>query len=75
MIMTFVAFVGTVSHITMGAEIFPLPMAVTIIACLIGAVTSAKFANKCDIIKLNRIIGAVLLLLGIFTVALKFIAQ
>lgn len=75
MIMTFVAFVGTVSHITMGAEIFPLPMTVTIITCLIGAVTSAKFANKCDIIKLNRIIGAVLLLLGIFTVALKFIAQ
>ncbi|MGN0695961.1 MAG: sulfite exporter TauE/SafE family protein [Oscillospiraceae bacterium] len=72
MIMTFVAFVGTVSHITMGAEIFPLPMAAVVVSCLIGAVSAARFANKCDIIKLNRVIGAVLMVLGIFTVVIKF---
>lgn len=31
----------------------------------------AKFANKCEIKKLNRIIGSVLLVLGIFTVLMK----
>lgn len=73
LIMTFVALVGAVSHITMGAQIRPLPMAVVVLTCLIGAVTAARFANKCDIMKLNRVIGAVLLLLGIFTVTVGYI--
>ena len=74
LIMTFVAFVGAVSHITMGAEIFPLPMAVVVAMCLVGAVTAAKFANKCDIGKLNRVIGVVLLILGVFTIGMGFAA-
>lgn len=72
MIMTFVAFVGAVSHITMGARIQPLPMAVIVLTCLFGAVTAAKFANKCEIVKLNRVIGVVLMILGVFTVAMKY---
>lgn len=72
MIMTFVAFAGAVSHITMGAQIKPLPMAAVVLTCLFGAVTSARFANKCDIVKLNRIIGAVLLILGTFTAVMKY---
>ncbi|MDD6564040.1 MAG: sulfite exporter TauE/SafE family protein [Clostridiales bacterium] len=74
LIMTFVAFVGTVSHLSMGAEIQALPMAVVVITCLIGAVVAAKFANKCDIEKLNRVIGFVLLILGIFTVVIKLLS-
>lgn len=70
MIMTFVALVGTVSHILLGAVIHPTPMILVVLACLMGAVTAAKFANKCEIVKLNRVIGTVLLLLGIFTVAI-----
>ena len=73
LIMTFVAFVGAVSHITMGAEIFPLPMTVVVAMCLIGALTSARFANKCDIGKLNRMIGVVLLILGVFTIGMGFV--
>lgn len=70
MIMTFVAFVGTVSHVTMGAVIKPLPMVSVVLTCLFGAVTAAKFANKCEIAKLNRVIGAVLLVMGIFTIVI-----
>lgn len=72
LIMTFVALVGALSHITMGAEIFPLPMIAIIALCLAGAVTAAKFANRCEIVKLNRVIGAVLLALGIFTMVMNF---
>ena len=74
LIMTFVAFVGTVSHLSMGAEIRAVPMAVVVITCLIGAVAAAKFANKCDIEKLNRVIGFVLLILGVFTVVMKLLS-
>ena len=73
LIMTFVAFVGATSHIVMGAKIYALPMAVVVAACLFGAVTAARFANRCDIEKLNRIIGFVLLVLGVGTIIIKFI--
>lgn len=74
LIMAAVAFVGAVSHLTLGAQLHPLPMTVVVLACLLGAVASAKFANKCDLDRLNRIIGIVLLILGIFTLAVKLLA-
>ena len=74
LIMTAVAFVGAVSHVSMGAVIHPLPMALVVLACLFGAVTSARFANKCDLNRLNRIIGWVLLILGVFTIVTKLLA-
>ena len=73
MIMSLVALTGAISHVSMGAEIFPLPMLTVMAFCLIGAVVSAKFANKCEIRKLNRIVGMVLLLLGIITIGIKLI--
>ena len=73
MIMSLVALTGAVSHITMGAQIFPLPMAVVMVSCLIGAVVSARFANKCEIKRLNRIVGAVLMVLGIVTILIKIL--
>ena len=72
LIMTAVAFVGTVSHLSLGAQLHPLPMAVVVLSCLFGAVVSARFANRCDLKRLNRIIGWVLLVLGVFTMAVKF---
>lgn len=74
LIMTFVAFVGAVSHISMGATIKALPMTIVVVTCLFGAVVAAKFANKCDIQKLNRVIGFVLLVLGITTIFTKLFA-
>ena len=73
MIMSIIALTGTVSHIALGAEIFPAPMAVVVISCLIGAFVSAKFANKCEIRKLNRVVGVVLLILGAFTILIKLL--
>lgn len=70
MIMTFVAFVGAVSHILMGAQIHWGPMILIVLICLISAVTAAKFANRCEIVKLNHVIGVVLLILGICTLIL-----
>ena len=71
MIMTAVAFVGAVSHLSMGASVEPIPMVIVVISCLIGALAAAKFANKCDIEKLNRVIGFVLIILGIVTIMVK----
>lgn len=73
MVMTLVALTGAVSHISMGAEVYPLPMACIVLMCLVGAVVSARFANKCEIKKLNRIVGCVLLVLGIATLCIKLI--
>ena len=46
LIMTFVALVGAISHITMGAGIKALPMSVVVATCLFSAVVAARFANK-----------------------------
>ncbi len=73
MIMSLVALTGAVSHVSMGARIFPVPMAVVMAACLLGAVVSARFANRCEIRRLNRIVGVVLMLLGILTIAIKIL--
>lgn len=73
MIMTLVALTGAVSHVSMGAGIYPLPMAVIVLACLFGAAVSARFANRCEIKKLNRVVGCVLLVLGIATLCIKIL--
>lgn len=73
MIMSLVALTGSVSHIMMGAKIDLIPMICIIAACLLGALVSAKFANKCEIKKLNRIVGCVLLILGAITLVIKLI--
>ncbi|MDD7740964.1 MAG: sulfite exporter TauE/SafE family protein [Lachnospiraceae bacterium] len=73
MIMTLVALTGAISHVSMGAQIFPVPMIVVVVSCLIGAVVSARFANKCEIRKLNHVVGVILTILGILTIAIKLI--
>ncbi len=71
MIMTSVAFVGAISHISMGANVDLMAMVIVVASCLVGALIAAKFANKCDIEKLNRVIGFVLIILGIVTIMIK----
>ncbi|WP_405318814.1 sulfite exporter TauE/SafE family protein [Frisingicoccus sp.] len=71
MIMSIVALTGTVSHVSMGAVIQPIPMLVVVLSCLFGAWVSARFANRCEIKKLNRVVGVVLLILGVSTILLK----
>ena len=74
MIMSVIALTGTVSHVSMGAQIFPVPMAVTVVSCLVGAVVSAKFANRCEIRRLNKVVGSVLMILGIVTILIKVLS-
>lgn len=71
LIMSAIALTGAVSHVSMGARVYPLPMLIIVISCLIGALISAKFANKCEIIRLNRTVGAVLMVLGIVMIVIK----
>lgn len=73
MIMSIVALTGAISHIMMGATVNLLPAAVTVLSCLSGAYVSAKFANKCEIRKLNKVVGIVLTILGIVTIAIKLL--
>ena len=68
-----VALTGAVSHISMGAQIFPIPMLAVVLSCLIGALVSARFANRCEITRLNKIVGVVLTLLGITTILIKLL--
>ena len=73
MIMTLVALTGAVSHISMGAVIYPLPMLIVVMFCVIGAYVSARFANKCEIKRLNKVVGICLACLGIITILIKLI--
>lgn len=74
MIMTLIALTGAVSHFSMGAEVEIFPFCVVVVTCLIAAVASARFANQCNMKKLNRIIGCILLILGAVTIVMKLAA-
>ena len=74
MIMTIVALTGAVSHVSMGADIYPLPMTIVVASCLLGAGVSARFANRCEIKRLNKVVGVTLAVLGIITIGIKFFA-
>lgn len=73
LIMSVVALTGAISHISMGAELIVFPMVAVIASCLVGAIIAARFANKCEINKLNRVVGCVLIALGITTILIKII--
>ena len=69
--MTLVALTGAVSHVAMGAEVELIPSIVVTVMCTIGAVGSARFANKVSDKVLNRSAGAVLLLVSVVSLLLS----
>lgn len=73
LIMSFVALVGAISHLCLGASVEIAPTCLVVITCLVSAVVAARFANQCNIRRLNRIIGLVLLALGIVTICSKIL--
>lgn len=73
MIMTLVALTGAVSHVSMGAIVEIIPTIVVVLFCIIGAYISAIFANKCEIKKLNKVVGVCLSVLGLITILIKLI--
>ena len=70
-VMTLVALTGAVSHLMMGAVIDPLPAAVITISCTVGAVSSAKLANRISEKQMSRCAGVVLLLVSIVSLLLN----
>ena len=72
-IMTFTAFTGAVSHFVIGG----LPdigcLALCIIFTLIWAEIAARFANKAEPITLNRVTGAVLVILGLVMIGVNLL--
>ena len=71
MVMTLVALTGAVSHVAMGATVDLIPGVVVTVMCTIGAVGSAKFANKVEEKMLNRVAGIVLILVSVVSWALS----
>lgn len=60
-IMTLVALTGAASHLVMGATVALLPALVITLACTVGAVGSARFANRVDEKLMRRCAGVVLI--------------
>ena len=71
MIMSLVALTGAVSHISMGAQVELIPTLVVVAFCILASYISAKFANKCEIKRLNKVVGICLSVLGIITISIK----
>ena len=64
-IMTFTALTGALSHFVIGGAPEWLPLLLCVGFTLLFAEISAKIANKADAKTLNRVVGVVLVLLGI----------
>ena len=69
-VMTLVALTGAVSHLMMGGKVELLPAVVITIACTLGAVSSAKFANRVEETVMSRCAGVVLILVSIASLVL-----
>ena len=72
-IMTFTAFTGAVSHFTIGGMPDISCLVLCIIFPLIWAEIAARFANKAEPITLNRVIGAVLVILGLIMIGVNLL--
>lgn len=71
LVMTLVALTGAVSHVAMGAEVEMFPGIVVTVMCTVGAVGSARFANKVEEKVLNRVAGIVLVLVSVVSLILS----
>ena len=72
-IMTFTAFTGAVSHFTIGGMPDISCLVLCIIFTLIWAEIAARFANKAEPITLNRVTGAVLVILGLIMIGVNLL--
>ena len=73
-IMAFTAFTGASSHFMIGGIPDFKVLLLCIIFTFIGAQVSAKFANRCEIRRLNKVVGSVLMILGIVTILIKVLS-
>lgn len=70
-IMTFTAFTGAVSHFTIGGLPDLSCLGLCMIFTLVWAEIAARFANRAEPITLNRVTGAVLVILGLVMIVVN----
>ncbi len=73
-IMTFTAFTGAISHFVIDGSVDILILVLCVIFTLIWARIAAKLANKASPKVLNRVTGAILLVLGIAILWVNYIS-
>ena len=69
-VMTLVALTGAVSHLMMGGKAELLPAAIITVACTVGAVGSARFANRVEEKVMSRCAGVILILVSVVSLVL-----
>ena len=74
-IMSFTAFTGAVSHFAIGGIPNWIYLDVCIVSTLVFAVISSRIANKVNHKVLNRIVGAVLLTLGVVMIIFEVLKE
>lgn len=74
-IMTFTALTGSVSHFSFGDAPNLIVMALCILFTLIWARVAAIFANKAKPETLNRVVGVVLVILGIVILGFEYLIK
>ena len=72
-IMTFTALTGAVSHFMIGGLPDPLILVLCVVFTLLWARAAAVIANRVDAVRLNRITGVVLIVLGIVMILFSFL--
>lgn len=72
-IMTFTALTGAASHFMIGGTPDISVLLLCMLFTLIFARAAAKFANKASPLTLNRIVGAVLVILGLSVMSVNFL--
>lgn len=72
-IMAFTAFTGSISHFAIGGLPDIVSMVFCILSTLLWARIAARFANKAEPATLNRMTGAVLVVLGVAILSVNYI--
>ncbi|MGN1316655.1 MAG: sulfite exporter TauE/SafE family protein [Acutalibacteraceae bacterium] len=72
-IMTFTAFTGSVSHFVLGGAPDVFVLICCVLSTLLWARIAARFANKASPVTLNRVTGAVLVVLGSVILAVNYL--
>lgn len=74
-VMTFTALTGSLSHFAIGGMPDMLCLAMCVLSTLAWARIAAKIANKADAATLNRVVGIVLVILGIVVLGVEMISK
>lgn len=72
-VMAFTAFTGAVSHFAIGGMPDITSLILCVLSTLLWARIAAKIANKADAKTLNRVVGIVLVILGVVVLGVNLL--